>query len=118
MGHSCTTANFIPRRKEKDSGELKESEWSFTIANARYKKDNTEIIKNTYGELLNNDLKVSVQSKQATIDSKGNVTIRASVQAATQVKIDVFIAADNFFYSMALGKPDMSGWWCTCCKLK
>ncbi len=52
-GHSRITVTFIARW-QIDNGEWNEDEYSCTIGNARCKKDNSEIIMNTFGPHLNN----------------------------------------------------------------
>jgi hypothetical protein len=52
-GHSRITVTFIARW-QIDNGEWNEDKYSCTIGNARCKKDNAEIIKNTFGPHLNN----------------------------------------------------------------
>jgi hypothetical protein len=55
-GHSRATLNVIPQ------WQLEDGSWCtdlhiFTLANARCKKDNTDMIRNTFGALLNTELK-------------------------------------------------------------
>ena len=55
-GHSRIRTTFIARWQTENE-EWKEEEYSCTIGNARCKKDNSEIIKNTFGPSLNSHLK-------------------------------------------------------------
>jgi hypothetical protein len=54
--HSCATFNVIPCWQVEDGSWDKESH-VFTLGNTRCKKDNTDIIRNTSGTLLNTKLK-------------------------------------------------------------
>jgi hypothetical protein len=52
------TCNFItPTRSLENDGEWQEEEYACPIGNARCRKDNVEIIMNTFGTLLNEELK-------------------------------------------------------------
>jgi hypothetical protein len=55
-GHSRATLNVIPCWQLKD-GSWGEDSHIFTLANARCKKDNANIIRNTFGTFLNPKLK-------------------------------------------------------------
>ncbi len=55
-GHSRITVTFIARW-QIDNGEWNKDRYSCTVGNARCKKDNAKIIKNTLGLHLNNHLK-------------------------------------------------------------
>jgi hypothetical protein len=67
-GHSRITCNLITRWQDK-TGEWNKDEYSCTIGNARCKKDNADIIINTFGTLLNDDLK-TVASSISIIDGQ------------------------------------------------
>jgi hypothetical protein len=54
--HYWATLNVIPGWHLEDGSWGKESH-TFTLANARCKKDNTNIIRNTFGTLLNTEMK-------------------------------------------------------------
>jgi hypothetical protein len=55
-GHSRATLNVLPRWQLED-GSWCEDSHIFTLANARCKKDNPDIIRNMFGSLLNAELK-------------------------------------------------------------
>lgn len=115
-GHSRVTANFIARWKTSDTS-WQQDEYNVTIANARCRKDNPEIIENTYGKLLNGDLKKLRSSQGLSILPTGNVALGCVPSRTHYTPIELFMAADILFYSMALGKDGMSTWWCPQCKL-
>jgi hypothetical protein len=56
-GHSRIMCNFITCTRSLEDGELQEEEYACTIDNARCWKDNAEVIMNTFGTLLNDELK-------------------------------------------------------------
>ena len=40
------------------------------------------------------------------------------VGAITSIPVELFMAGDLLFYSMALGKENFQGWWCSYCRLR
>jgi hypothetical protein len=112
-GHSRVTANFITRTRS-ETGEWTENEYAITIGNARCRKDNSDIVTNTFGTLLNDDLK-TLPSVISIVD--GTAEFGANPAALKNVPINLFMAGDILFYNMAIGKEGMSGWWCSYCKL-
>jgi hypothetical protein len=118
-GHSRATLNVIPRWQAED-GSWNEESHIFTLANARCKKDNTDIIRNTFGTLLNAELK--------QIRDWGVVSIVDGVvewgggggggdAARRTIPVELFMAGDILFYAIALGKEGFATWWCNWCQL-
>jgi hypothetical protein len=105
-GHSRITCNLFTRWQDK-AGEWNEDEYSCTIGNARCKKDNADIIMNTFGTLLNDDLK-TVASSISIIDGQPTKS-GANVAARKNIPINQFMAGDILFYNMVIGKEGMSG---------
>jgi len=115
-GHSRITTTFIARWQTENE-EWKEEEYSCTIGNARCKKDNSEIIKNTFGPSLNSHLKELRDAGSFSIIGDGEVEL-GRVEGATKiVRIELFMAGDILFYSAALRKEGFSTWWCSLCRL-
>jgi hypothetical protein len=101
-GHSRITCNLITHWQD-ETREWKEDEYSCTIGNTRCKKDNTDIIINTFGTLLNDDLK-TVASSISIIDGQP-AKFGANVAARKNIPINQYI----LFYNMVIGKEGMSG---------
>jgi hypothetical protein len=113
-GHSRITCNFITRWQD-ETGEWNENEYASTIGNARCKKDNADIMVNTFGTLLNDDLK-TVATCISIIEGQP-AEFGANATAQKNIPINLFMAGDILFYNMVIGKEGMSGWWCSQCKL-
>ena len=114
-GHSRITVTFIARW-QIDNGEWNEDEYSYTIGNARCKKDNAEIFKNTFGPHLNNHLK-EIRASACVSIIDGNPQLGVSDEAQKTVPVELWMAGDSLFYSLALGKEGYSTWWCSFCRL-
>jgi hypothetical protein len=97
------------------NGEWNKDEYSCTIGNARCKDDNTDIVINICGTLLNDNLK-TVASSTSIIDGQP-AKFGANAEAGKKIPINQFMAGNNLFYNMVIGKEGMSGWWCSQCKL-
>jgi hypothetical protein len=113
-GHSCVTRNFITCTWNSENEEWQEEENAHTISNVWCRKDNANIMMNTFGTLLNNDLKtlpclISIVEGQAEFG--------ANTAAQKNIPINLFMADDILFYNMVIGKERMSGWWCSYYKL-
>jgi hypothetical protein len=113
-GHSRITCNFISRTRNPENGEWQEEENAYTIGNARCRKDNADIVMNTFGTLLNDDLK-TLPSIISIVE--GQAEFGANATAQKNIPINLFMAGDILFYNMVIGKEGMSGWWCSFCKL-
>jgi hypothetical protein len=113
-GHSQITCNFITHWHDQ-TGEWQENKYASMIGNARCKKDNANIMVNTFGILLNDDLK-TVASCILIIEGQP-AKFGANVAAQKNIPINLFMAAGILFYDMVIGKEGMSGWWCSQCKL-
>jgi hypothetical protein len=112
-GHSRITCNFITRT-QSENGVWKEDECACTIGNAWCKKDNAVIIENTFGVLLNADLKLIA----SCVSIVGGVTkFGANADAEKTIPINLFMAGDILLYNMVIGKEGYSTWWCCHCKL-
>jgi hypothetical protein len=113
-GHSRITCNFISRVQSPDSGEWNEYEYACTIGNARCRKDNADIIANTFGTLLNEDLK-SLANHVSIFEDR--IEFGEDPTAQKIIPIHLFMAGDILFYNMVIGKEGFSTWWCCYCKL-
>ena len=93
----------------------------FTLANARCKKDNTDIIRNTFGTLLNTDLKQIREWGLVSILVDGEVEWGGGEgggdAARRTIPVELFMAGDILFYAIALGKEGFATWWCNWCQL-
>jgi hypothetical protein len=113
-GHSRVTFNFITRVRSPENGEWDEEEYACTIGNARCRKDNAVIIMNTFGMLLNDELKTLPSSISIV---EGQAEFGANAAAEKNIPINLFMAGNILVYNMGIGKVGMSGWWCSYCKL-
>jgi hypothetical protein len=91
-----------------------EEENAYTIGNAWCRKDNAKIVMNTFGALLNGDLK-TLPSFISIVE--GQAEFGANAAAQENILINLFMAGDILFYNMVIGKEGMLGWWCSYCKL-
>jgi hypothetical protein len=118
-GHSRATLNVIPRWQLED-GSWCEDSHIFTLANARCKKDNTDIIRNTFGTLLNTELKQIREWGKLSVD-EGSVQwgdpAHSTNPSAKTIPVEIFMAGDILFYAIALGKEGFATWWCNWCQL-
>jgi hypothetical protein len=115
-GHSWATLNVIPRWQLED-GRWGEESHVFTLANARCKKDNANIIRNTFRTLLKTELKqirewgvVSIVDGEVKWGGGGGDTARRTIP------VELFMAGDILFYTIALGKEGFATWWCNWCQ--
>jgi hypothetical protein len=113
-GHSRISGNFLARWKNEDDEWCEESH-PCALGNARCKKDNAEIISNTFGKLLDEDLK-KIREFGAVALVEGKPKLVAASNDGT-IPLQVFCASDILLYAIALGKEGSAGWWCTYCKL-
>jgi hypothetical protein len=77
------------------------------------KKDNVRIIMNTFGTMLNNELK-TFPTCVSTIQDLAK--FGANAAAKKNVPINLLVAGDILFYNIGIdnigiGKDGMSGWW-------
>jgi hypothetical protein len=114
-GYSRATLNVIPRW-QLDDGSWCEDSHVFTLANARCKKDNTDIIRNTFGTLLNTELKQIHEWGMLCID-EGLVGWGGQQGDDQTIPVEIFMAGDILFYAIALGKEGYATWWCNYCQL-
>jgi hypothetical protein len=78
-----------------DNGECKEDEYSCTIENARCKKDNTEIIKNTFRRHLTNHLK-EIRASACVLIIDGNPQLGVSDEAQKTVPVELWMDGWGF----------------------
>jgi hypothetical protein len=92
-GHSRVTCNFITPCQSTESGEWEEEKYACTLGNARCKKDNTRIIMNTFGMMLNADLK-TLPTGISSIE--GLAEFGANPVATKNIPINLFMAGDIY----------------------
>jgi hypothetical protein len=100
-GHSRVTCNFITRQQSTETEEWTEEEHACTLGNARCKKDNAKIIMNTFGTMLNDDLKTLPNNISIV---EGLAEFGANAAAEKNIPINLFMAGDILFYNMVIGK--------------
>jgi hypothetical protein len=69
---------------------------------------------NTFGTLLNDDLK-TLPTLISIVE--GQAEFGANAASEKNMPINLFMAGDILFYNIVIGKEGMSGWWCSYCKL-
>jgi hypothetical protein len=82
-------------------------------------KDNTDIIQNTFGTLLNNELK-QIRDWGVVLVLDGEVEWGGGGgggEDANRQTVELFMAGDILFYTIALGKEGFATWWCNWCRL-
>jgi hypothetical protein len=89
-------------------------EYAVTIGNSRCPKDNADIIMNTFGTQLNDDLKTLPTTISIV---NGKYEVGANAASTKNAPINLFMAGDILFYNMVVGKEGISGWWCSYCQL-
>jgi hypothetical protein len=72
-GHSCVTCNLITHRRSPENKEWHEEEYACTIGNTWCRKDNADIIMNTFGTLLNDELKTLPSLISSRVQSKRSI---------------------------------------------
>jgi hypothetical protein len=112
-GHSWIMCNLITHTSLED-GEWQEEEYAVTIGNARCCEGNANIIMNTFGTQLHDDLKMLPTSISIL---GGKAEFRVNTASEKNITINLFMASDILFYNMVIGKEGMSGWWCSYCQL-
>lgn len=108
-GHSRATANFIAYWKDKASGIWCGHSHIETIANAHCQKDNAIIIKQTFGEILDDDLKyitlqagiMLLQNREIKLDKLKVSNIATDVWRT--IFVNIFMAGNFLSYTIALG---------------
>ena len=130
-------------RKVDESGEqsIREEQHCFSVGNAQCAKDNCDIVKGTFGRLLNEEMKAIGDAKalkiwlgdrnggddDASLDVWNNakVTIGAHEEESeltnnnfnlfTKIPIELWMAGDLKWIAAAFGKENSSGHWCPWC---
>ena len=99
-----------------------------TVAHIDCRKDTYDILKNTVATKINESLKKLHNSGRLSIaelydnDSTDSYSVTLYDEEdknsnLTHVRIRIFVTGDLAFYAAALGKINMSGFWCTWCNL-
>jgi hypothetical protein len=129
-GYSRATL-IIVHRYRNDANEWDQKQATFSVANARCKKDNAHIVKNTYGTHLNDAMKAirtigCISFFKAASDSWADSYAIIGDDQSKQdegdecmsiTNVELWMAGDLLWYSTALGKEGYAGWWCPYCTL-
>ena len=122
-------------RKLDESGQYAtlEEQHCFSVGNAQCSKDNADIVKGTFGTLLNEEMKLIGEAKVIRIwlaagdeQDWGKATVTIGVQDETEVihtnqtlfaevPIELWVAGDLKWIAAAFGKENSSGHWCPWC---
>jgi hypothetical protein len=82
------------------------------------KKDNTDIVRNTLGTLLNTKLKqICKWGVVSIVDGEVECRGGRGDTARQTIPVELFMAGDILFYAIALGKEGLVTWWCNWCHL-
>jgi hypothetical protein len=129
-GHSCVSLTIVLRHRNA-TGEWIEQQHVFSVANAKCRKDDSEIVRNTFGPSLNAELKAIKQAGDVSFftapatEAYGNC-YALGTELAQRENWDVFLvtasvtlwmSGDLFWYATALGKECYAGLWCSYCQL-
>ena len=108
----------------KEENEWKEIEESFALASARCRKDNTEVIVNTYGPRLNDQMKrireaacVSILFSGAEDHDVRLGQVETNLFVTDIVPVETWMVGDLLFFAMSLGKEGSASHWCAYCDL-
>jgi hypothetical protein len=120
-GHSRISVNVIGRFKDEE-GKWNEEEYPCTLGNARCRKDNAEIITNTFGQLLDTDIGELQRRQAIRILNDEVLPISSDWEGPgnkndVHIPIEVSLASDILLHAIALGKEGSAGWWCSYCQL-
>ena len=120
-GHSWISVNIIGRYQE-EHGTWGDDTYPCSLGNACCRKDNSQIITNTFGQLLNAD--VELIQRQHFIQVVNEKVLAISSDWAgppnihdVRIPIEVSLASDILLHAIALGKEGSAGWWCSYCQL-
>jgi hypothetical protein len=128
-GYSRATLIIVHRYRNEETDEWDQRQATFSVANARCKKDNAHIVKNTYGTHLNDAMK-AIRSigcisffKAATNSWADSYAIIGNAQSKRSegdecmlsTNVELWMSGDLLWYSTALGKEGYAGWWCPYC---
>jgi hypothetical protein len=130
-GHSRVTMILVIRW-ELETGIWKEEQHTFSVANAKCKKDNSEIIKGTFGPRLNEELKAlkevgcisiilpndgSFETAYVIIGGADAGRREENHLCFSTVPVELWMSGDILWFATALGKEGYAGWWCCYCKM-
>jgi hypothetical protein len=130
-GHSRVTMILVIR-SELETGVWQEEQHVFSVANAKCKKDNSEIIKSTFGPQLNEELKAlkalgcisiilpsdgSFETAYTVIGGADAIRREADHLCFLTVPVELWMSGDILWFATALGKEGFAGWWCCYCQM-
>ena len=134
-GHSRVSLTFITQSFDDKTDYPKENEFMFSIGNARCKKDNAVIIRNTYGPSLNDEINLIKSSRVLSfwrgtnVNNVNDVKVCFGPELSAEnnangnyvcwktVPICLFMAGDLLWLSTSLGKEGFASQWCPYCDL-
>jgi hypothetical protein len=127
-GYSRATLIIVNRWQEED-GVWHEREEAFALANAKCRKDNREILINTYATAVNEALKRIKESGIITIFRDvsadlplyytvlGNAPNNVDDELVMSSPIELWMSGDFLFFAIAVGKEGGASFWCHYCDL-
>jgi hypothetical protein len=125
-GFSRASVLFINRfwsASAAGGGKWDKIEHVVSVGNACCRKDNAEIIMNTYGNYLEDELQYLQDAGKALLllGNDHKVVVEEPISETTLndvrqfIPVELFMSGDLLFYSMALGKENMAPHWCPYC---
>jgi hypothetical protein len=110
----------------KEDGTWEETEQGFALASATCRKDNRDILENTYVVAVNDALKrIRAEGRCSFFkdsDEDGYYTVlgggpprNPDDELVGESPIECWIAGDFLFFAMALGKEGSASYWCAYC---
>ena len=131
-------------RQLDDSGERSvcEEQHCFSVSNAQCSKDNCDIVKGTFGRILNDEMKtignaryIRIWLPEGPVLGNGNCehdwsnamvtfageheleseNVTNTLTLFTKILVDLWMSGDLKWIAAAYGKENSSGHWCPCC---